>query len=215
MKRFDDRKFLKLLDTDKFGRRFLHLPVTESTNDYASEMLGKGQGSTDGTVILADEQTGGRGRFNRGWLSPQGGLWFSLVFKTVLPAEKIPAVTLITAYSAAGVLMDSYDIDVNIKWPNDLYSMDQKFGGILSELKQSGTHQFIIMGMGLNIDVQKKFFKGLDYKAVNIQDLTVKAVEREKLLADILKRFEGLYGYFSRTEDLGPIFKKIEEIIRY
>ena len=155
MKRFDDKKFLGMLGTETFGRTFFHLPVTVSTNDHAADMLdnagGQGLDNLDGSVILSDEQTGGKGRFNRRWLSPPGGLWFSLIFKTELPEDKIPAVTLIAAFSAASILMDSYGIDVSIKWPNDLYSRDLKFGGILSETKQSGSIKFIIMGMGFGL----------------------------------------------------------------
>lgn len=219
MKSFDEKKFLKFLDTSVFGRRIAYLPVTVSTNDLAADMLdnveGSGLRNINGTVIVSDEQTGGRGRFSRGWLSPPGGLWFSLIFETGLSGDKIPAVTLIAAFSAAHILINSYDIDVSIKWPNDLYFMDQKFGGILSELKRTRSRQFIIMGMGLNIDIEKKFLKSLDNRAVNIQSLTKKMVEKEKLLAAILKRFEELYGYFSKTGDLNSIFKNIKKILRY
>jgi len=144
MKRFDDKRFQGLLDTDRFGRKLVHLSTTASTNAYSEAILDDAGPleleTIDGTLILSDEQTGGRGRFNRQWLSPPGGLWFSLIFKTGLSRNKMSPITLIIAYSAAKTLMKEYDISVCIKWPNDLYSKDRKFGGILSEEKRAGSH---------------------------------------------------------------------------
>ena len=109
MERFDDKRFLGSLDTRKFGRRFIHLPVIGSTNDYAAELISNTEvpelDDIDGTLILSDKQTGGRGRFNRDWLSPPGGLWFSIIFRTGLTVDKIPSVTLIAAFSAADILI--------------------------------------------------------------------------------------------------------------
>jgi len=219
MRRFDDKRFQESLDTRVFGRSLIHLPQIGSTNDYSAEIIdsikGPGIDNIDGTLVLSDKQTGGRGRFNRKWLSPRGGLWFSLIFRTVLSVSKIPALTLIASYAAADILINDYGIDVNIKWPNDLYCKDKKFGGILSEEKEVSGQRFIIMGMGLNINVYRSFLEGLETKAVNIQDLTEQVVVPEKLLAGIMKRFEELYLYFSSTGDLDSIFKKIEKILRY
>jgi BirA family biotin operon repressor/biotin-[acetyl-CoA-carboxylase] ligase len=219
MTSFDDKKFKSLLDTVLFGQNFIHLAETGSTNDYAAGLIAEAgsskPGDIDGTLILADRQSCGRGRFNRGWVSPSGGLWFTLIFKTGLSLEKIPAITLLAAYSAAAMLMSDYGIDVTIKWPNDLYRGDFKFGGILSEEKIAGESRFILLGMGLNIDVDKDYLEGLENKAANIQELTQKKVTPESLLADIVKRFEDLYTYYEKTGDLDSIFKKIEKIIRY
>jgi len=137
MKSFNKEKFRRLLDTDIFGQNLIHFSSITSTNDHAINMLNNIDEpkleSINGMLVLSDQQTGGRGRFNRQWLSPPGGLWFSLIFRTDLNMDKIPAITLIAAFCAADVLIRCYDIDVNIKWPNDLYCKDYKFGGILYE----------------------------------------------------------------------------------
>ena len=162
MKRFNKDRIKSLLDTTAFGENLIHLTSIKSTNDHASEMIdniGTSElGDINGTLILADEQTGGRGRFNRKWLSPPGGLWFSLIFDTDLRIEELPTITLIAAFSAADVLMRFYDINVNIKWPNDLYFQGHKLGGILSESKDTGPSRVVILGMGLNIDIEKKLW---------------------------------------------------------
>jgi len=219
MRIFDDNRFLGLLDTRLLGRRLVHLKVTASTNDHAAGIIDNmtelAVGDAEGTIVLADEQTGGRGRFNRQWLSPPGGLWFSLIVKTELSQDRIPAVTLIAAFAAAQALTGLYGIKVNVRWPNDLYSGDRKFGGILSESKNAGTHKFIIMGMGLNIDVDEKSFRPLRGRAVNIQDLAGEKIDKERLLADILRRFEDLYTYYACSGDLDSIFKRLGKMLRF
>jgi len=207
------------LNTDIFGQNLIYLSSITSTNDHAIDMLNSIDASEleniNGTLVLADEQTGGRGRFNRQWLSPPGGLWFSLIFSTDLRIDKIPSVTLIAAFCAADVLIRYYGIDATIKWPNDLYYKDHKFGGILSESKKIGSTQMIILGMGLNITIDKKILDKIDKKAVNLQDISKTVIEPELLLSRILKNFEEQYAHFSQSGDLGSIFKKIEKILRY
>ena len=219
MKNFNTEKFKRLLDTDVFGQKFIHFSSIASTNDHAFNMLDSIRASKleniNGTLILSGEQTGGRGRFNRQWLSPPGGLWFSLIFSTGLRTDKIPSLTLIAAFCAADVLIRFYGIDAAIKWPNDLYYKDHKFGGILSESKKIGPLQFMILGMGLNIAIEKKNLDQIDKKVLNLQDISKTVIEPELLLARILKNFEELHDYFSQSGDLGSIFKRIEKILRY
>lgn len=219
MKNFNTEKFKRLLNTSVFGQNLIYFPAIASTNDHALNMLddfGASElESINGTLVLADEQTGGRGRFNRQWLSPPGGLWFSLIFSTDLRTDKIPSLTLITAFCAADVLIRFYNIDAAIKWPNDLYYKDHKFGGILSESKKTGLLQFIILGMGLNIAIDKKIIDKIDKKAINLQDISKTVIEPELLLARILKNFEEQYNHLSQSGDLESIFKRIEKILRY
>jgi len=219
MQRFDDKKFNNSLDTGILGRDMVHLSLTGSTNDHAAGLVESldvsGTDDPHGTLIIADEQTGGRGRFNRDWISPPGGLWFSLICRTALSIEKVPAVTLIAAFAAADTLICEYDIDAHIKWPNDLYCGGSKFGGILSEGKQFKDLRYIIMGMGLNIDIDRKYLDRLENSAVNIQELTRKKIIQESLLAHILKKFEDMYLYYDDSGDFDSIFKNIGEILRY
>ena len=132
---------------------------------------------------------------------------------TIIIAAPSPARE--AAFSAADVLIKYYNINVNIKWPNDLYYKDYKFGGILSESKKIGSSQAILLGMGLNIDIEKIFIDKLDNEAINIQDASKTVIEKELLLARILRNFEELYNDFSQTGDFKSIFKRISEILKY
>ena len=217
MTSFDDKKFKDRLDTVLFGQNFIHLPETSSTNDYGVKLVEKSgsskPGKIDGALILADEQSRGRGRFNRDWASPPGGLWFTLILKTRLSPDKIPSITLLAAYSAADSLINDYGIDVTIKWPNDLYHGDYKFGGILSEGRTDGDSKFIVLGMGLNIDIDNDYFENLENKAVNIQELTREEVSPEVVGANdnlilILKKYYALKVRWPYRDTTKPRFGK-------
>jgi len=218
MKNFNTEKFNKLLNTSKFGRKLKYFDIIGSTNDYSGELIKKSHGKDleklDGMLVLADIQTSGRGRFRRKWLSPKGGLWFSLMIITDIRPEELPNLTLIAAFSISEALIDICNINVDIKWPNDLYYGEHKLGGILSELKKENTLQIIILGVGINVNIDDKTL-GLDNMATSIQKILGKAADRELLMAKILDNFERSYDYFSTTGDFKSLFKKWEKNIRY
>jgi BirA family biotin operon repressor/biotin-[acetyl-CoA-carboxylase] ligase len=219
MGNFDTEKFNKLLSTSKLGRKLRYFESIDSTNDYAADLIEKSHGRSfkklDGTLVLAEIQTSGRGRFNHKWLSPQGGLWFSLIIVTDIRPEELPNLTLITAFSISEALMDIYNINVDIKWPNDLYYGENKFGGILSELKKDGKLQAIIIGVGINVNIDGKTLGGLDNIATSIQKILGREADRELIMAKILDDFERSYNYFSTTGDFKSLFMKWEKNIRY
>ncbi len=219
LEKFDTEKFNKLLNTSRFGRKLKYFDSIGSTNDYSGELIKKSQGKDleqlDGTLVLAEIQTSGRGRFRRKWLSPGGGLWFSLIFITAISPEELPNLTLIAAFSISEALMDTYGISIDIKWPNDLYYGEYKLGGILSELKKEGTLQIIILGVGLNVNTDDKDIGKLDNRATSIQNILGKTAGRELIMAKILDNFERSYNYFSTTGDFKSLFVKMEKNIRY
>ena len=111
--------------------------------------------------------------------------------------------------------MDTYNINVDIKWPNDLYYGEYKFGGILSELKKDGKLQAIILGIGLNVNIDDKTLDELDNTATSIQKILGREADRELIMAKILDDFERSYNYFSTTGDFKSLFVKWEKNIRY
>ncbi len=219
MENFDTEKFNKLLNTSKFGRNLIYFDSIGSTNDYSAELIKNTAISDlerlDGTLVLAEKQTSGRGRFGRRWLSPGGGLWFSLIFMTNIRPEELPNLTLIAAFSISEALMDTYGIGIDIKWPNDLYYGEHKLGGILSELKKEGILQIIILGVGINVNIDDKTLGGLDNMATSIQKILGIEADRELIMAKILDNFERSYNYFSTTGDFKSLFVKMEKNIRY
>lgn len=219
MEKFDTEKFNKLLNTSRFGRKLKYFDSIGSTNDYSGELIKKSRRKDleklDGTLILAEVQTSGRGRFGHKWLSPGGGLWFSLIFETAICPEELPSLTLIAAFSISEALMETCGISIDIKWPNDLYYGEHKLGGILSELKKEGTLQIIILGVGINVNTEDADIGKLDNRATSIQNILKKTADRELIMAKILDNFERSYDYFSSTGDLKSLFIKMEKNIRY
>lgn len=136
------------------ARDIIRLDVTESTNLVALE-AGQ-QGVAPGTVVVADAQTGGRGRLNRSWLSLPGmGLYFSLILRPRLAPEHLPKVTLAAGLALCKAVEAEYSLSPEIKWPNDLLLDGRKFGGILTETESitgsDSTSTLVIVGVGLNL----------------------------------------------------------------
>lgn len=136
-------------------RKIIRLNVTESTNSVALDAGRKG--AVSGTVVVADTQTGGRGRLNRTWLSLPGmGLYFSIILRPRLAPEHLPKVTLAAGLALSKVVEAEYSLSPQIKWPNDLLLDGRKFGGILTETEpvaglDSSYSTLVIVGVGLNL----------------------------------------------------------------
>ncbi|GAI94022.1 unnamed protein product, partial [marine sediment metagenome] len=122
---FNLDKYKKSLETNYIGKNIIYLKKTDSTNNFASKLIKKRSNlknsPLEGTVVLAETQGKGKGRLERVWISPEGGLWFTIILKTGLEEKNLPEVTLIAAYSIAAVLDTEYSIKAIIKWPNDIY----------------------------------------------------------------------------------------------
>ena len=123
------------------GSKYYQLTEVDSTNEYIKQML---EASPEGTVVLADVQTAGRGRMGRNWYSPEGGLWMSVLLdhcdNCLMP---------IAAGVAICEAFRTYDIRLNIKWPNDILLNRKKVAGILIEIVNGRA----ILGMGINLNV--------------------------------------------------------------
>ena len=215
---FNVDEYRKTLSTDYIGKNIIYLKKVDSTNNFASELVSskeKRYKDFNGTVVLAETQKKGRGRFERVWLSPQGGLWFTIILKTTLEEKNLPEVTLIAAYSIASVLITEYNLKATIKWPNDIYYERSKLGGILTEVEKIKDDIFLIIGIGINVNLDTEDLIPFNEETSSIKTLLGKDIERELLLAKILLDFERNYDYYSRTKDFKTIFKKIEKILIY
>ena len=128
-----------------------HFDEVASTNDLAKELAA--QGAPEGTLVVAEAQTGGRGRLGRQWDSPPGtGLYVSLLLRPPLPPTEMPQITLTTAVAVARALKRVTGVAPGIKWPNDLLLDDRKLGGILTEMEtESEQIRYLVVGLGLNV----------------------------------------------------------------
>src|SRR4030042_3406671 len=205
------------LETDNIGKNIIYLKRVDSTNNFASQLIKSKKEkyeSFDGTVVLAETQEKGRGRLERTWLSPSGGLWFTIILRTELKEKELPEVTLIAAYSVASVIDGQYGINAAIKWPNDIYYRQSKLGGILTEVEKVDGSVFLIIGIGINSNLDVADIAPLIKESTSIKIISEKDIEREQLLSKILLDFERNYGYYSQTKDFKTIFKKIENKIK-
>ncbi len=157
----------------------------ESTNATARELARTGQRNV---VVVADEQTGGRGRLDREWQSPSGGLWCSLVFEPAIPVAHAPVFTLAAAVATARTVR-SEGVPANIKWPNDVLVDNKKIAGILSEMEgEADRLSWLVIGIGLNANIEST---ALPDHATSIQ-AEVGRCNRAELTRTLLAEFHTL-----------------------
>lgn len=137
------------------GKKIIFLETVGSTNTSAMELAGKW--CEEGTVVIADAQTGGKGRLGRKWLSPPGkNIYMSIVLRPEISPRDATVLTLMSAVSCATAIKKCSSIPVTIKWPNDLMVSDMKLGGILTEIKADMdriSHAVVGIGININLDL--------------------------------------------------------------
>ena len=178
----------------------VHYKEVDSTNAEARRL--SVEGAESGLVVTAKKQTAGKGRRGRSWESPADeNLYLSILLRPSLEPEKAPMLTLVMAYSVAKALQKE-DIQVLIKWPNDLVLSGKKVCGILTEMNLSGTQvEDVIVGVGLNVNTMK-FPDELEDKATSLRKETLRELECGELLQLILKEFDKQYQRFLENQNL-------------
>ncbi|MEM9136559.1 MAG: biotin--[acetyl-CoA-carboxylase] ligase [Cyanobacteria bacterium P01_F01_bin.42] len=145
---FDPLKFWEHLIHHPPERQLFTYETVGSTNTVLHEHLEKG--ATPGAVVIAAQQTAGRGQRSRSWVSPIGGLYMSVAIAPNLPASQTARLTMASAWGIAAGLR-RHQVPVRLKWPNDLYLDQKKLGGILTETSVQGSQVYrAIVGIGLN-----------------------------------------------------------------
>ena len=146
------------LSTQWLGQTLYYFPVISSTQTEAHRLAQ--EGTPSGTVVVANAQEKGKGRFGRFWHSPSGtGLWFSFILRPTLPLNVMPQLTLLTAVAVLRGIKKVIDIPLTIKWPNDLLIDGKKVAGILTELKaETDQVHYVVMGIGLNVNQREDDF---------------------------------------------------------
>lgn len=183
----------------------ISLASIDSTNRYAKLLLSKKKISSS-AVILADEQTQGKGRLNRYWASPPGvGLWMSIVVEPDLPATQWFLLTFMSAVAVAEAIERQTGLEAQLKWPNDVLIRRKKTCGILLESASVEQKSFLIIGIGVNVN-QSEFPDELRDKATSLAIETGKEISRLELFTEILLRFDQLYS--SLDSSIMRIWKK-------
>ena len=198
------------LTGQRFGKNILYQGVTASTNVQAKALAVNG--SEEGSVVVADSQTGGRGRMGRIWVSPSGvNLYFSLILRPAVPSIRVPQLTLLVAVAIHKALSSVMSGTIpQIKWPNDILLNGKKLCGVLCEMQSEPdlTH-FVVVGIGINVN-QSEFPLELQNIATSLFGETGRVFSRPELLASVLNHFEPLYDEWLLQEDLAFILPYLE-----
>ncbi len=168
-----------------------------STNEAAWEEAEKG--AAEWTVVIADEQTSGRGRLSRKWHSPAGlGAWMSVVLRPDVRPSVAPGITMCASLAVAKALRKLHPMSVSLKWPNDVMVKGRKICGILTEMKAAGDRvEFVVCGMGINLNQGTDDFPPeLRDSATSVFLATGHRADRTALVAELMSQFEKLYGVF-------------------
>ena len=191
----------KKLDNSIFGGNIIFYETLPSTNSLAKNLAGSG--SPEGTIVLAEKQTAGRGRLGRQWLSPRhANLLFSLLLRPSIEGNEVFRLTMIFALAIIEGVEESCGLKPMIKWPNDIYVDRKKLGGILTEFKiRRKKVEYVILGLGLNVNWKPEDDDSFLYPATSLLAETGDKISREELLALIIKRFE----FFFRELLLGKV----------
>lgn len=182
------------------GCRILYLDTTTSTMHRARKEAE--EGAPEGTVVIAEEQTQGRGRFQRQWLSPKGlNLLFSVVLRPT--TEQLNQMNMATSLSVARAMCNLWGLSPTIKWPNDVRLGEKKVAGILIEsAMQNRDVGHAIVGIGLNVNWHPAEDAGLTYPSTSIAKEVGHTVSRMLVLKAVLQEMETLYSYVKQGRSL-------------
>lgn len=191
-----------------FGKRIYHFFRTDSTNRVALELGHAGE--PEGALVLAEEQTGGKGRAGRLWHSERAaGIYVTLLLRPKLAPVQAPLLTMMAGLSMQAAIQAQTGLSVDLKWPNDLMIRGKKTGGILTEMHAEPAQvRFVIVGIGLNVN-QEKFPGELGQIATSLRVETGKQQSRLELLVRLLRECESDYNRLLR-EGIASVTQRFE-----
>ena len=182
------------IETRVIGTQVLAYETVVSTQLLAHEVAGKG--APEGTIVIAEQQTGGKGRLGRVWHSPKGsGIWMSLIIRPEIPLPKAPQMTLLTAVAMAKTIQQHVGLNVQIKWPNDVFVSGKKVCGILTELNaESDRINYLVIGIGINVNTTiEDFPPELATVGTSLRIEAGHEIRRSLFVQAFCREFEKLY----------------------
>ena len=185
------------LKSRSMGKRIFAYKSIGSTNDTARRIADTD--SPEGTMVIAEKQTRGRGRLGRSWQSPHDkGLYFSLILRPRVPIDHIPGISLAAALSICRTAESLTNLEPKIKWPNDCLIGDKKVAGILIDISaELGKVRHAILGVGINVNTGTRDFSGKIGKlATSLSIEAGRTLFRADILRKFLEEFEGSYRNF-------------------
>ncbi len=201
------------LDTDILGRKIHYLRTVDSTNNYAKKLASEGE--REGTVVVAETQTAGKGRLGRSWSSAgKKGIWMSLILRPQIPPDVVQIVTLAAAVAVVKAFEKGIGVTAGIKWPNDIILDGKKVCGILTEMSsEMEAVNFVVLGIGVNVNqLQEDFPDEVRSTAVSLRIYRGKhesgeicLLHRSEIIKKILFELEQLYIKINNSDFKGII----------
>lgn len=198
------------LKTEWLGKTIIHKDTTESTQFIAHQAAQ--EGAVHGTVVIADEQTKGKGRMNRQWHSaPNKGIWLSIILRPMLQPYLAAQLTLLTATVLADVIKEHVQVEPQIKWPNDILIDGKKTVGILTEMQaEQDQIQYVVIGMGINVNQTKEEMpEDIQHRATSLRIESGREWDIKTLIQQILPAFEKAYATYMES-GFPPVKEKWE-----
>lgn len=190
-----------VLETEVFGQVIYDDTEVVSTNLIAKDKAR--EGAPEGTLIIADAQTGGKGRLGKGWESPAGvGVWMSMIARPKIPPQDVSVITLVTGLAICKAIREATSLPAYIKWPNDIVVNGKKVCGILTEMSaEMDQVNYVIIGIGVNVNTIE-FPKELHEIASSLKIESGKSHRRKDIVATLLKSFEIYYQAYLEGRSL-------------
>jgi BirA family biotin operon repressor/biotin-[acetyl-CoA-carboxylase] ligase len=184
------------LQTKVIGKEIKYFKETESTNIIAREIAAS---VDEGTVVIAESQTAGRGRLGRKWISPEGGIWFSIILKPKMQPQYASRITLLAGVCVAKTIR-GLGLPAKIKWPNDVLINGKKVCGILTEIgAEVDLIDYLIVGIGIDANVDTESFpEEIRDSSTSLKKETGKEINRVDFVRKLLEEFELLYLEFQK-----------------
>lgn len=201
-----------LLSTRWAGQEIAYYSILDSTNNRAKRLAE--EGAAHGTLVIADEQTGGRGRRGRSWKTPpRSAIAMTLIIRPKLPTEKASMITLLMGMAVASACRELLGLPAGIKWPNDVVIGGRKICGILTEMsaEMDGIH-YLVIGTGINVNMDE-FPEEIRDVATSLSIQAGHTVNRAEVICLCMKYFEQYYEIFMETEDLSGLRDTYHEIL--
>jgi len=191
------------LFTNYIGKKIYYFPELKSTNIIAKEKaLHRAEEINEGTLIIAERQSAGKGRLGREWFSPEGGIWLSVILYPQLSPSYISRITLMTAVAAVKAIKICTQIKSQIKWPNDILINEKKVCGILTEISaELDIINWVVVGIGINANIDHRDFpEDIQENTISLKEASGKEISRVKLAQTFLQEFEKYYDKLKRIE---------------
>ncbi len=185
----------KLLRTSRIGKSIFLFNELDSTQDYAMTL--PNSESLHGTIVIAKNQNMGKGRIGRTWISPEGGLWMSIIFRPNFSVDNIIFLQFIGALAVVNAIHEITKIDCKLKWPNDVLINEKKVCGILVDVNLENENKKIVMGIGLNANIDSSsinnFLNNGNLKATTLKEECGNDIDLLFLIKSILEKLEHYY----------------------